>query len=396
MNQIFAERTQHLYSAVREFDAIAKQMQKSGKKVLYASTGDPSKYDFDPPSSLADALSKAVKERHNYYADSQGDPELRKAIAEREKRINSAEVDPDNIIITDGLSEAMTFFISILCEKGTEALLPDPGYQPYISRVRFFDGKDVPYKTDEANQWQPDIRDIEKKINDKTRFLLMINPNNPTGAVYDKKTVKEIINLAGQHNLTLLSDEIYDVLSYDGKFTSSGSVCNDVPIVVFNGFSKSMLITGWRLGYVYFLNMDEKLNGIKDYMIKQCQGRLSANTPCQKAVIEGLKDDKHHEVIRSKLKKRADLSYKRLTEIPGISCVKPKGAFYIFPKIPVGKKWKNDDEFVRQFLDKEHVLVVKGSGFGDNGKNHIRITILPQEDYLNEIFDRLERFVKNG
>ena len=155
-----------------------------------------------------------------------------------------------------------------------------------------------------------------------------------------------------------------------------------------------MLITGWRLGYTYFLNIDEKHRQIKDYMVKLAQIRLSANTPSQRAVINGLKNDKHHKDINKKLRKRAKLSYKRLNEIPGISCAKPKGAFYIFPKIELGKRWASDRHFVTDFLHRYHVLTVPGSGFGKYGEGHIRIVTLPQESYLNQIFDRLERFMK--
>ena len=394
MKNIFAKRMQSVKSPIREFVANAKKYEEEGKDVLYSNTGDPLAYDFNPPANVIKGLIKAVKNRGNNYSDSQGDLECRHAIAEREKRINNVELSPKNIIITQGISEAVSFLSSIFIEKGSEALLPGPSYPPYITNIEFFGGTCRFYKTSEENNWQPHIEDIEKKITKKTKFLLVINPNNPTGAVYDKKTLKEIVNLAAQHKLTLISDEIYDVLTYDGKRINMSSLAAENPMIVLIGFSKSMLITGWRLGYCHFLNMDEKHRQIKDYMVKLAQVRLSASTPAQKAVIQGLKNDKHHKEITKKLKNRAKLSYKRLTQIPGISCIKPKGAFYIFPKIDLGKRWKNDKEFVTDFLHKRHVLTVPGSGFGENGEDHIRIVILPQEWYLNKIYDRLEKFMK--
>ncbi len=394
MKSPFAKRMQCVTSPIRELVATANALEKNGKKVLYANTGDPLRYDFDPPSSVINGLIKAVKHRHNYYENSQGGLDCRQAISSREKRINKINVNPNNIIITDGVSEALSFLTSILIDSKSEALLPGPSYPPYITRIEFFGGKCRFYKTVEENGWQPSIEDIEKNITDKTKFLLVINPNNPTGAVYDKKTLKEIINLAGQYKLTLVSDEIYDLLTFDAPLVSMSSLAKEIPLIVFNGFSKSMLITGWRLGYCYFMNMDEKHKKIKDYMIKLAQQRLSANTPSQKAVIEGLKSDSHIKSVNKKLKTRAQLSYKRLNEIPGISCVKPKGAFYAFPKIDLEKKWKTDKEFVIDFLNKQHVLLVPGSGFGKYGEGHVRIVILPQENYLNEIYDRLEKFMK--
>lgn len=393
MEAPFAKRMTCVASPIRELVATAKQLEKSGKRVLYANTGDPLRYDFDPPSSVVNGLIKAVKNRHNYYADSQGDLECRQAISKREKRINKTSIDPKDIVVTDGVSEALSFLTSILIEQGSQALLPGPSYPPYITRIEFFDGQCKFYKTDEENGWQPSVEDIEKNITSDTKFLLVINPNNPTGAVYSRNTLKEIINLAGQYKLTLVSDEIYDLLTFDAPVTSMSSLCKEIPLVVFNGFSKSMLITGWRLGYCYFMNMDDKHKQIKDYMIKLAQQRLSANTPSQKAVVEGLKSDSHIKGLNKKLKSRAKLSYKRLNKIPGISCVKPKGAFYIFPKIDLGKKWKTDKEFVVDFLNKQHVLFVPGSGFGKYGEDHVRIVILPKEDYLNEMFDRLEKYM---
>ncbi|MBI4895793.1 MAG: aminotransferase class I/II-fold pyridoxal phosphate-dependent enzyme, partial [Candidatus Aenigmarchaeota archaeon] len=225
MESPFAKRMACVTSPIRELVATAKQLEKSGKHVLYANTGDPLRYDFDPPPSVVKGLMKAVKNRHNYYADSQGELDCREAISKREKRVNNIHVDPNNIIITDGVSEALSFLTSILIESQSEALLPGPSYPPYITRIEFFDGRCNFYKTIEEDGWQPSVENIEKKITDKTKFLLVINPNNPTGAVYSKKTLKEIINLAGQHNLTLVSDEIYDLLTFDARLVSISSLC---------------------------------------------------------------------------------------------------------------------------------------------------------------------------
>ncbi|MFH0949347.1 MAG: aminotransferase class I/II-fold pyridoxal phosphate-dependent enzyme [Candidatus Aenigmatarchaeota archaeon] len=392
---MIAKRMGTVEYAIRDLVVFAQKLEKQGKKIIYLNIGDPLKYDFATPSCMAEALNKAVAANHNYYSDSQGDMECRTAISEREKRLNNVNISPDNIIITSGVSEAISFVASALIEDGDEALVPGPSYPPYISYIKFFGGKPVFYKTDESTEWKPDIDDIEKKINEKTKFILLINPNNPTGAVYDKKTVKEIINIAGQHNLPLISDEVYDFLVFDGEFHSTASIAEDVPIIGFNGFSKSSLATGWRLGYMYFSN---GLDELKESVLKLARIRLCASTPMQKAVLPSLRGDSQYEKdikdMKAKLLVRRNLAWKRLNEIPNVSATKPSGAFYIFPKIDLNDVWKNDKEFVIDLLNTENVLVVNGSGFGDYGESHFRSVFLPHPDVLENAFSKIERFMK--
>ncbi|MEM7817249.1 MAG: aminotransferase class I/II-fold pyridoxal phosphate-dependent enzyme [Candidatus Aenigmatarchaeota archaeon] len=393
---MLAQRMSRVEYAIRDLVAEAQKLERAGKKVLYANIGDPQKYGFEPPRAMLEALHGAVHAGHNYYTDSEGDAECRQAIAERERRIGGAKIAPEDVIVTAGVSEAILFLNAALIEEGGEALLPGPGYPPYMSYANFFGGRPVFYRTAEENGWQPDISDVEKKITGRTKYLLVINPNNPTGAVYSKKTLKEIINLAGQHKLVLVADEVYDSLTFDKPFHSMAGLAAEagVPIIVFNGLSKGYMATGWRLGWACFVNADEQLNAVKEAMLKLARVRLCAPTPVQKAAIPMLRNSE--KVLKKEveaLRERRDFSYKRLNEIPGISAAKPEGAFYIFPKIE-DAKWKDDKSFVLDLLHKKRVLAVHGSGFGGYGEGHFRIVFLPEVKILAEIYDRLEAFMK--
>lgn len=395
---LFAERVNAVEYAIRDLVEEAKKLEKQGRKIVYVNIGDPLKYDFAPPAEMVEALYDAAKaQNRNFYTDSQGDRELREAIAEKEKRINKAfSINADDVVVTSGVSEAIFFLCAALIEKGDEALLGGPGYPPYIAFTKLFGGVPVYYRNDEGAGWQPDISDVEKKITPKTKFLLSINPNNPTGAVLDKKALRELIDLAAQHDLIFVSDEIYDLMAFDGEFTSAASLTKDVPIVGFNGFSKSYLAPGWRLGYAYFANADERLQQLKENMLRFARIRLCASTPAQRACIPVLLGKHAHVAeVKRKLKERGELSYRRLNEIDGLSAAKPKGAFYIFPRIEMNGRWRTDKEFVLDLLNKQNVLTVNGSGFGGYGESHFRIVFLPQPEVLNEVYDRIDAFMKS-
>ena len=394
-----AERTKSVTYAIRDLVVEAQKLERSGKKVIYANIGDPLKYDFSVPAPMAEALCTAIRDNHNYYSDSQGDFEFRQAIAAREHRMSGIRVPPEDIVVTAGVSEAILLLTAALVERGDEVLLPGPSYPPYIAYTTFFSGQPVFYRTAEEQGWQPDIIDIEKKLTDKTKFLLLINPNNPTGAVYSRRTLEEMVNLAGQHNLTLVSDEVYDSLVFDKPHYGAASLTTDVPVIGFNGLSKGYLATGWRIGWAYFANMDQLHEEIKEAMLRLARVRLCPSTPAQKAAINLLHGDNQHltDVI-SRLRERRDFSFTRLNEIDGISATKPEAAFYIFPQInPETMRkggWHTDKEFVLDLLRTKHVLVVNGSGFGAHGENHFRVVYLPSMGTLSEVYDRIDDFVR--
>jgi alanine-synthesizing transaminase len=391
------KRASNIEYAIRDVIVHTKDLIKNGKKIYYLNIGDPAAFDFKTPPSLKEALCNAIAKEDNYYSPSEGLPELRQAVANKEKKINNVDISPDDVLVTEGISEGIQMLLGAIVEKGDEILFPGPTYPPYISYTKFFDGEPVSYETIEKEGWQPNIDDLRSKITSKTRAIVIINPNNPTGSVYDRKTIKEILDIAGEHDLPVFSDEIYDQLTYEKPFVSAANVTKDVPVVGLNGFSKVYQMTGWRLGYIYFKGEGKQLDALKDGVEKECRIRICANTPVQIAATAALNGPQDFvKDIVERLRQRRDFSWKRLNEIEGISTTKPEGAFYIFPKIEgIGTRWKNDMDFVVSLLKETGVLIVNGSGFDPvYGKDHARIVFLPPCEELEEAFNCIEQFMK--
>jgi aspartate/methionine/tyrosine aminotransferase len=390
------ERTRSVEYAIRDVLTFARKLEKQGRKILYLNIGDPCKYDFDTPEHIKKALIEAVEGGTNWYAPSEGLPELREAICDKERQVNSVKIQPDDVIVTQGISEAIQMLMAAVVEAGDEVLVPGPTYPPYMSYVKFFGGKPISYETVEGSNWQPNIDDLEEKITSSTRAIVLINPNNPTGALYSEKAVKAIIDIAGEQDLLLVSDEIYDRIVFKKGFVSAAHVSKDVPVVGMNGFSKTYLMTGWRLGYMYFHDPANELVELKECVAKETRIRLSANAPVQKAGVAALQGSQNHiQDMTEKLRQRRDYAWKRLNQMTGISCAKPEGAFYVFPKVEqVGARWKTDGNFCRQLLEKTGVLTVHGSGFDETfGSGHFRAVILPPMETLEEALDHLEDFM---
>ncbi|MFB0514765.1 MAG: aminotransferase class I/II-fold pyridoxal phosphate-dependent enzyme [Candidatus Bathyarchaeia archaeon] len=394
------DRVRTIEYAIRDVLAQAKQLERKGKKIIYLNIGDPVKFDFDTPNHIKQALTKAVKEGANWYAPSEGVPELKEAICEKEKKVNEVEIQPEDVVVTHGISEGIQMVMAAIVENGDEVLVPGPTYPPYLSYVKFFGGKPVAYETVEENRWQPNVDDLKAKVTAKTRAIVVINPNNPCGALYREKVIKEIVDLAGERNLLLISDEIYDRIVYAEKFVSTSRVAKDVPVVGLNGFSKTYLMTGWRLGYMYLHDNSRRLTELEECIKKEARIRLCANTPVQKAGAAALRGPQDHILhMMEKLRKRRNYAWKRLNEMDGISCTKPEGAFYVFPRVEaVGSKWKTDADFVYNLLEEAGVLFVHGSGFEPTyGYGHFRSVILPPIETLEAAFNLLEQFMsKHG
>jgi alanine-synthesizing transaminase len=390
------DRVQNLEYAIRDVVGHARQMEKIGKDVIYLNIGDPLQFDFETPEHIKEALIQAVRDGFNSYSPSEGLPELRTAICEKEKRVANIDVLPENVVISNGVSEAIQMVLGALVDNGDEILVPGPAYPPYISYTEFFGGRAVQYRTSEENGWQPDLDELRSKLSSSTKALVIINPNNPCGALYNRKTVKAMVDLAGEYDIPIISDEIYDQIAYVEPISTT-SVAKDVSVIGLNGFSKVYLMTGWRLGYAYFTGQDEQmLEELREHVTKVARLRLSANTPVQMAAVEALRGPQDHipQMVR-KLRERRDYSQKRLNEINRISCAEPRGAFYFFPKVDgIGSKWVNDMAFVSDLLEHTGIVFVHGSGFGSKyGSGHFRGVFLPPINTLEKTFNRLERFM---
>ena len=377
--------------AIRDIVLAARKVQQKGMQVDYLNIGDPVQFGFQPPDNVKQALIDAINKGENYYSSSEGLLELRQEIAHKEN-VKGLSVSADEILVTNGVSEGLDMVISSIVEEGDEVLLPGPYYPPYASYVRLHGGIPVEFGVD-LNNSTPDIDDIKSKITSRTVAICLISPNNPTGVVFNEKSLKELVNIANQNNLYIICDEIYDQIIFDEKFVGIGKVAGDSPVIILNGFSKVHLMSGWRIGYIAF-NQSPQLEEIRENLPKLARVRIATNLPVQYAALESLCGPQDYiSTFVTEIKKRRDLVVKRLNEMPGISCSNPKGAFYAFPKIE-DKRFGTDKEFVTKLLESKGVLTVHGSGFGEQyGSGHFRLVYLPSLETLGSAMDKIESFV---
>lgn len=377
--------------AIRDIVLAARKVEQTGMKVDYLNIGDPVQFGFQPPDNVKEAMINAIRKGENYYSASEGLKELRVEIAKKENA-KGLSISADDILITNGVSEGLDMVISSIVEEGDEVLLPGPYYPPYASYVRLHGGIPVEFAVDLDNS-TPDIDDIKSKITSKTIAICLISPNNPTGVVFNESSLKKLVELANQHNLYIICDEIYDQIIFDQKFVGIGKVAGDSPVIVLNGFSKVHLMSGWRIGYIAF-NQSSKLDALRENLPKLARVRIATNLPVQYAALESLRGPQGYiaEFV-SEIKKRRDLVVKRLNSMPGLSCPNPKGAFYAFPKIE-DNRFGTDKEFVQKLLESKGVLTVHGSGFGEKyGSGHFRLVYLPSLEILDSAMNKIEEFV---
>ncbi len=377
--------------AIRDIVLAARKVEQKGLKVDYLNIGDPVQFGFQPPDNVKQALIGAISRGDNFYSSSEGLFELRQEIAKKENR-KGLSITADDILITNGVSEGLDMVISSIVEEGDEVLLPGPYYPPYASYVRLHGGLPVEFGVD-LNNSTPDIDDIESKITSKTVAICLISPNNPTGVVFNEHSLKKLVDIANQHNLYIICDEIYDQIIFDDKFVGIGKVAGDSPVIVLNGFSKVHLMSGWRIGYIAF-NRSPQLEELREHLPKLARVRIATSLPVQHAALESLRgpQDYIHDFV-SEIKRHRDLVVKRINEMPGLSCPNPKGAFYAFPKIE-DHRFGNDKEFVTKLLEQKGVLTVHGSGFGElYGNGHFRLVYLPNLDVLDSAMNKIQEFV---
>ncbi len=387
-----SKRTQHIAYAIRDILSIAKERQAAGGDLIYLNIGDPILFDFDTPPHLIESTYVAMKSRHTGYSPSEGIHEAIESIQRYVRTKNHFE--PYEVMITNGASEGIDFALSAIVNKGDNVLLPSPGYPLYSAIMSRLLGESKFYKLDEKNAWQPDIEHLESQIDERTKAIVIINPNNPTGAVYNKETLLAIIDIARRHNLPILSDEIYEKLILDGQpHISIASLDSELPMITFNGLSKCYLAPGFRIGWAVASGAPELLEDYIEAMRKLGRARLCACHPGQYAITPALNgNDDHIQKAIAKMRARRDLTVERLNAIQGISCQSPNGAFYAFPRVDVEME---ETEFVKKLIKETGVVVVHGSGFGPYPDTaHFRLVFLPTLTVLNDAYDRIDKFMK--
>ncbi len=377
---------------------LAQQMEEEGQKIIKLNIGNVGVFGFDPPEEIQLDMIRNLP-NSAAYSDSKGIFSARKAIMHycQEKGIQGVTLD--DIYTGNGVSELIVLAMNALLNVGDEVLVPAPDYPLWTAAVSLSGGTPKHYLCDEAQDWSPDIADIKAKITPKTKAIVVINPNNPTGALYGDDVLKEIIALAREHGLIIFADEIYDKTLFDGeKHTSIGALSSDVVTVTFNGLSKNYRACGYRSGWMV---VSGDKSGAKDYiegLNMLSSMRLCANVPGQNAIqtaLGGYQSIDDLVAEGGRLRRQRDLAWELVTKIPGVTCVKPKAALYLFPKLdPEMYPIENDQEFIATLLREEKVLLVQGSGFNWPKPDHFRIVFLPHEDVLREAIARLAKFLE--
>ena len=387
-----AFRTERVKYAIRDIVILAEELKRRGDEVWHLNIGDPIRFDFETPSHIIDSVYTAMKKGFNGYGPSLGIEEAVDAIKSDAQGRGIRNIR--TIFVTAGVSEGIELSLAALLNRGENLLIPFPCYPLYPAVLAKLEAEQNPYYLDEEKSWEPDLNDIESKINNKTRGIVIINPNNPTGVVYGAETLQGIIELARRHNLVVFSDEIYNDIVFDGKKSIPiASLDPDLPVVTFGGMSKVYLAPGWRLAWGILSGQEEVINKYDQALKRLLRARICANHPEQFAIRPALQGDRSHLVsMIERLQRRGDITYQRLNSIKHISCVKPEGAFYAFPRLDIPI---SDEEFVKELLYETKVLVVHGGGFGQRpGTKHFRVVFLPSEEILQKAFDLLEGFME--
>jgi|SRR5579872_432691 len=387
-----ALRLENLRYAIRDLVSLADEVKRQGYKVLYLNVGDPNIFDFAPPAHVIEAAYRAMRDNKNGYAPSAGVPEALDAIRAEAKKNGITTVQ--DVFVTNGAGEAVDLCLTALLNPGDNVLTPRPDYPLYPAVLCKVGAEPNPYYLNEDDGWQPELEDIKKRINSRTKAIVLINPNNPTGALCTRKMLQDLAELARQNNLLIIADEIYDKLILDGgEHISIAAVAPDVPVVTIGGLSKNYLAPGWRMGWSIVSGETSAVKPYIEGIHKMLRARLSANHPEQYAIRPALEGPQDHLIeVRRKLTARRDLTVETCNSIPGMSCVPPRGAFYAFPRIDVPQ---DDATWVKQLLLEKHILTVQGSGFGQKpGSKHFRIVFLPQEEMLRKAYSEIRDFMK--
>ncbi len=375
----------------------ARRMEEEGHRILKLNIGNPAPFGFEAPDEILKHVIHNLPTAQG-YSDSQGIYPARVAVAQYYQQRGIRGADADDVYIGNGVSELILMSLQALLNNDDEVLIPSPDYPLWTAAVNLAGGKAVHYRCDEQQDWYPDLADIKQKISKKTKAIVLINPNNPTGAVYDQTFLLELLKIAREHRLVVLSDEIYDKVLYDGtEHISTASLADDLIMLTFGGLSKNYRIAGFRVGWLF-------ISGAKNLARHYIEGlnvlasmRLCANVPCQHAVqtaLGGYQSINELVVPGGRLYEQMNLAHKLVTEIDGLSCMRPKGAMYLFPKIDRKKiRIKDDELFVLDFLRQHKVLLVHGRAFNWPEPDHFRIVFLPHKEQLSAALDKLAQFL---
>jgi alanine-synthesizing transaminase len=377
----------------------ARQMEEEGHRIIKLNIGNIAAFGLQPPDEIVQDMIRSLPDAAG-YTDSKGLFAPRKAVMHytQEKRI--AGVSVDDVYLGNGASELIALSMNALLDAGDEVLIPSPDYPLYTAVVSLSGGTPVHYRCDEGAGWLPDLDDIRRKLTPNTKAIVVINPNNPTGALYPVELLRELVEIARQHRLVVFADEIYDKTLYDGvTHTSIASLADDVLFITFNGLSKNYRACGYRAGWMVVSGAKRAARDYIEGLNMLASMRLCANTPGQLAIqtaLGGYQSIKDLVAPGGRLARQRDLAYELLTQIPGVSVVKPRSALYMFPRLdPKVYPIADDQQFAYELLDEEKVLIVQGTGFNWPEADHFRIVFLPNVDDLAEAFGRIDRFLSH-
>jgi alanine-synthesizing transaminase len=387
-----SERSKKMRYAIRDIMVVAQQAQAAGKELLRLNIGDPPAFDFTTPRHIIEATFEAMLDGNTGYAPSSGIPEALRAIRTECERDGIRSIQ--EVFVSAGVSEAIEVCIAALLNPGENILIPSPGYPLYEAALLKLGGEPVTYQCDEQDGWQPDLDDLARQVNPKTRGIVVINPSNPTGAICRRDTLMGILEIASRHGLVVFADEIYNKLLLDPlEHIPMGSLTSELPVVTFNGLSKAYLAPGFRMGWIVVSGPEQGLAPYREAIAKMLRVRLSAHHAAQFAIPAALEGSQRHlPGVIEKLRRRRDLTVSLLNAIPRVSCVPPRAAFYAFPRLDIARP---DSEFAMDLVRQTGVLVVPGSGFGQApGTQHFRMVFLPPEDTIQKALGLLGSFLK--
>ena len=390
-----SNRTVNFHYAIRNLVSAAEALERAGRRVIYLNIGDPQAYGFRPPVHIVEAVAHALRDNFTGYAHSAGLPEARTAVATYATSLGAA-TKPTQVLLTSGASEAADLLLTALVNEGDQVLLPAPGYPIYPAILNKLGAVASYYQLDSTNAWQPSIEAIGRLITDRTRALLLINPNNPTGSIIPDRTTRQLLELAARNKLLVIADEVYRDLCFERQPTSASVLANeiDVPVITLESLSKTHLVPGWRVGWMRYTH-EELMPDLTHSIARLASGRLCSPTPTQYAVRPALEGDKSFLVdfIRE-IKKRRDFVVSSVKDIEGISCDVPEAAFYVMLRAD-DRLRRTDETFVLNLLEQTGVLVVPGSGFGaDPREGLFRLVYLANEDVLGNVFERIQDFLQ--